>query len=104
VRFAILSLMTDEAPTSVWLFHGVEANFTGAVFTSRERGEEWVAANKLTGMLTRYPVDTGVYDWAIARGLFTPKKDHERSVAFIGCFTSASQGHYHYEDGYSAGV
>jgi hypothetical protein len=50
-------------------------------------------------MLTLYPLDIGVYEWAIARGLFTPKKDKHRTVEFIGGFTTASMEHYHYEHG-----
>jgi hypothetical protein len=95
--------MTDEEIASVWLFHEVEARFTGGVFATRERGEAWIAEHGLSGMLTRYPLDTGVYEWAIARGVFTPTKDHERSVEFIGGFTTASQEHYHYEDGVGHG-
>jgi hypothetical protein len=55
--------------------------------------------NRLTGILTLYPVDIGVYEWAIERGMFTPSKPHEQESAFIGGFTTASQPHHHYEAG-----
>jgi hypothetical protein len=83
----------------VWVFNGVDARFSGGIFTTRERPEGRIAANGLTGMLTLYPLDVGVYEWAIARGLFTPKQDKHRTVEFIGGFTTASMEHYHYEDG-----
>jgi hypothetical protein len=65
----------------------------------RDLAEDWIAQNRLSGVLTLYPVDVGVYEWAIERGLFTPKKEHESEPKFIGSFTTASQEHYHYEDG-----
>jgi hypothetical protein len=84
---------------NVWVFNSGGGRFAGGIFTSREAAEAWIAANRLTGVLTLYPTDTGVYDWAIRQGLFTPTKDHESTPEFIGSFTTASQDHYHYEDG-----
>jgi len=49
--------------------------------------------------LTLYPLDTGVYEWAIARGWFTPKREEHSSPQFIGGLTTASMSHNHYEDG-----
>jgi hypothetical protein len=90
--------MTDE-PTGVWVFNAVDSRFSGGIFTTRERGEAWIAANGVTGMLTHYPLDVGVYEWAIENGLFTPKKDKHRTKEFIAGFTTGSMEHYHYEDG-----
>lgn len=50
-------------------------------------------------MLTLYPLDVGVYDWAIDMGLFAPKGERESTSAFIGSFTTASMEHSHYVDG-----
>ena len=55
--------------------------------------------NKLTGVLTKYPIDIGVYDWAIEHDLFIPKEDKHKHPSFIGSFTSASMDHYHFLDG-----
>jgi hypothetical protein len=90
--------MTDLTP-GVWVFNAVDARFSGGIFTTRELGEAWIAANGLTGMLTRYPLDVGVYEWAIETGLFTPKQDKHRTTEFIAGFTTASMEHYHYENG-----
>ena len=54
---------------------------------------------RCSGVLTLYPIDVGVYEWAIEKGLFTPKKPHETEAEFIASFTTASQPHHHYEDG-----
>jgi hypothetical protein len=84
--------------TGVWVFNAVDSRFSGGIFTTRERGEHWIAENGLTGMLTHYPLDVGVYDWAIEHGLFTPRKDKHRTKEFIAGFTTASMEHYHYEN------
>ena len=83
----------------VWVFCGPSAQFPSGVFSSKENAEEWIAKHSLTGTLTVYPIDTGVYDWAIQKGFFNPKEDKHRTPKFIQQFSSASQEHYHYEDG-----
>lgn len=83
----------------IWIFHGINGRFSSGVFTTREKAEEWITANKLTGVLTAYPQDKGVYDWAIESGVFNPVKEEHCTPEFIGKFTSASQEHYHYENG-----
>jgi hypothetical protein len=82
----------------VWVFNG-SGRFPSAVFRALEDAEKWIAANRLTGTLTAYPLDTGAYDWAVSKGYFTPKRDDQKGPEFIGAFSSASQEHYHYTDG-----
>ncbi|WP_189642153.1 DUF7710 domain-containing protein [Deinococcus piscis] len=81
---------------SVWVFHGQGARFASGVFTSKDLAEVWIRKHKLEGVLIEYPLDTGVYDWVVKRGSFTPAKEHHKSPEFIGRFTSASQQHEHY--------
>ncbi len=83
-----------------WIFTGPKAQFPSGVFTGREAAERWIQQHHLSGTLTAYPLDVGVYDWAVARGHFAPKRDDQRSPEFIQRFTSATQEHYHYEDGH----
>ncbi len=83
----------------VWVFNGAGARFASAVFSTREAAEEWIARHSLAGILTKYPVDIAVYDWAVANGAFNPKKEEHSQAEFIGKFTTASQEHCHYEDG-----
>jgi len=93
----------EDIPGGVWVFQNIlTGRFAGGLFTSREKAEAWIEMNRLSGVLTLYPIDTGVYEWAIEAGLFSPKKPHESESAFIGGFTTASQPHYHYEEGRSA--
>jgi hypothetical protein len=84
----------------VWVFNGGGA-FPSGVFTDLEIAEAWISANRLTGILTAYPLDIGVYDWAVGGGYFTPKRDDQKSPEFIGRFSSGALEHYHYEDGVS---
>jgi len=83
---------------AVWVFNG-GGTFPAGVFTTRERAEAWIADRRLSGTLTKYPVDVSVYDWAIAAGLFRPARPDQSAPEFVGRFSSASQEHYHFADG-----
>ncbi len=89
--------------STVWVFNGAKARFASAVFSSKELAVGWITKNRLSGVLTRYPLDMSAYEWALARGHFTPSREDQRTPEFIGKFTSASQEHYHYEDGIQGG-
>lgn len=78
---------------------GDRAHWPSGVFSSREAAVQWITERHLTGMITEYPVDVGVYDWAVARGLFCPSEPQHSSPEFIGGFTTAAQGHGHFTDG-----
>jgi 3-isopropylmalate/(R)-2-methylmalate dehydratase small subunit len=88
---------------SIWVFNGERSSFPSGVFSTRDAAEAWIARHRLTGTLTRYPLDTGVYDWAVSRGHFRPAREHQRSPEFIARFSSASQDHEHFEHGRVAG-
>jgi hypothetical protein len=88
---------------TVWVFNG-GGNFPSAVFSTRARAESWIAEHRLTGCLTKYPVDVGVYEWAIACGAFKPNRPDHSEPRFIGRFSSASLEHYHYTDGVDAAL
>ncbi len=83
----------------IWVFHGVNGKFSSGVFSSRANAEKWIALHKLSGILTAYPLDEGVYDWCLAKGYFKPQQEKHRKPQFIQAFSSASQEHYHYEAG-----
>ena len=89
--------MADDA--SVWIFSGAGGRFASGVFSEKDAAVNWIEKWKLSGTLTKYPVDVGVYDWAIARGIFDVKKESERSAEYIQRFTSAGQEHCHFENG-----
>lgn len=84
---------------SVWIFLGDGARWPSGVFSSRETAVRWIAEHHLTGMITEYPVDVGVYEWAVDAGAFRPGKPQHSSSGFIGGFTTAAQEHRHFTDG-----
>lgn len=84
---------------SVWVFSGENSNSPSAVFENKDLAFSWILKHKLTGILTQYPLNEGVYDWAIDNQFFEPSKETEFSPEFIQNFTCASQDHYHFENG-----
>ena len=82
----------------IWVFHGAGGRFSSGVFESKKLAESWISNNKLQGVLTKYPVNKGVYDWAIEKGYFKAKKEEHSTPGFMQKFTTGSQEHYHYED------
>lgn len=90
--------MTDGL-AHVWIFCGAGARLPSGAFRSRSSAEEWIHRHRLTGVLTKYPLDEGAYDWAVREGFFQPKRAEHSSATFVQGFSSASQEHYHYLDG-----
>lgn len=86
----------------VWVFNGVGGQFPAGVFSDLQKAEAWIARHRLSGTVTLYHVDRGVYDWSIENGLFTPKKPHHSTPEFIGRF-AGGQEHHHYENGLRQG-
>jgi hypothetical protein len=91
--------MTAPDEAGVWVFNGDGGSFPAAVFTAIEKADRWIARRKLSGTLTWYPLDTGVYEWVIEQGRWVPSKDYQKTPEFIQSFSSAYTGHYHYENG-----
>lgn len=84
---------------NVWIFTGVNGRFPSAVFYSFDDAKKWIFDNKLSGMLTEYPVGISVYEWAINNGNFKIKSERDESPEFIQKFSSAGQNHFHFERG-----
>jgi hypothetical protein len=87
----------------VWVFNGSSARFPSGVFSDLEAAKGWISRNRLTGVLTAYPMNEGVFDWAIANDCtnLSPAKVQVKASDpnFVGSFTSASQEHFHFEAG-----
>jgi hypothetical protein len=84
---------------AVWVFNGEGGTFPAGVFSTREGAEAWIAEHRLSGCLTRYPVDVPLYEWAKANGYLEPRYPSNREPTFIQRFSSAYLEHYHYEAG-----
>jgi len=86
----------------IWVFTG-SGRIPGGIFTNIERAETWIRRHGLTGVLTACPVDEGCFDWAIRCNVtnLNPEKLAARQfdAEFIGSFSTASQEHFHYENG-----
>lgn len=78
----------------IWIFNGPRSSLPGGVFSSREVAEGEISEHRLSGVLTRYPIDKWVSEWAVERGFI-----EANSIRDMGRFTCAQQEHYHYEDG-----
>ena len=72
------------------------------MFFNLELAEKWIKEKGVSGLLTAYPVNTGVYDWAIQKDFFRPKYPSQKSPEFIQGFNSAYLEHYHYKNGKQA--
>ena len=84
----------------IWLFHAEGGRFAGGAFTTREKAEAWIAARRLSGVLTAYPVDEGCFDWAHRVGAVTGRaRDRGDDPKFVGSFATAVQDHFHYTNG-----
>lgn len=83
---------------AVWVFNG-DGSFPSAVFSELEIAEEWIRRNAVSGTLTQYPLNIGIYEWTIANGFIKPKREAQTIPSFIAGFSSAYQEHYHYENG-----
>lgn len=80
-----------------WVFQGEASSHASAIYTDFETAVKWILDARLSGVLTEYPVDEGVYDWAVSHDYYRRKGDDEPS--FVGSFTSANQRHIHFEGG-----
>jgi hypothetical protein len=86
-------------PESVWVFNGARSTFPSGVFKNKGMADDWIRKHSLTGTLTQYPLDVGMYEFAIEASRFSPKKPHHTTSEFIGQFSGGGLDHFHYEDG-----
>lgn len=84
---------------SIFVFMGESARFPAGAFMDFEIAKEWIEKYALNGVLTKMPIDIGIYDWAISMEYFEPKKEHQEEAKFIQKFSSASLDHWHFENG-----
>ena len=85
--------MSDELD-EVWVFNANDAALPSACFSSKEKAEAWIAKIRATGILTKMPMNSSVYDWAIESGKFSPKGPHQTGPKYQAKFTSAALEHY----------
>lgn len=91
--------MTISECAFVWVFCGENARFPSGVFMDLAVARTWIEENGLSGLLTRYPVGVGVFDWAVQNGHFEPRSRKHSTAVFKQRFTTAALEHFHFEDG-----
>jgi hypothetical protein len=84
--------------SDVWIFCGTGGTLPSGVFADRDSAQVWIRTHSLSGMLTRFPVGEGLYEWAVRTAAFRQDAGAGRFVD-VGSFTSALLEHHHYEDG-----
>lgn len=80
----------------LWIFNGnlrVGVELPSGVFLRKQKAQKWIEELGIEGVLTPYPVDISVYDWAIQNQFFTPQLSEDSSPAFIAKFIFT----YHYQ-------
>ena len=82
----------------VWLFQAVPGAGAGGVFRSLESASAWILRHRLTGLLTQYPLDYGVFDYIVEKGWIKRTKPHLDTPEFMGGYCG-NLHHYHCEDG-----
>lgn len=86
----------------VWVFTG-HRQVPSGIFSTIERAETWIRIHGLTGALTAFPMDEGCFDWAVRCGITNLKVEklavRQLDAEFTGNFCTASQEHFHYENG-----
>lgn len=89
--------MGADRDNFLFVFHGEGAKFASGVYDSLEGAKRSIASHKMSGILTCYPVNETAYDYAVRNEFFQPKPT--QSESFVQRFTSASQEHYHFQNG-----
>lgn len=84
----------------IWIFKGSgKAEFPSAVFSTKSNAIKWISENELTGVLTKYPVDIPLFEWALENGCFKPENELQKNAKTVENFNSAYLEHYHFEKG-----
>ena len=83
----------------IYVFNGNNSVFPSGLFAEYELAVNWIKSNKLSGVLNVYPVNIGLYDWAIENNFLEIKNENQKTPNFIGRFTCASVEHYHFDNG-----
>ena len=87
----------SQADNRIWVFQGSGSRNVSACFSGKENAERWIQQYVLSGLLTAYPIDQPVYDWAVQSQIIRSTKDEQQTAQFIQNFSSAHLEHYHYE-------
>ena len=80
----------------IWLIQSSENLNVIGCFMRKHEAETYIFENNLKCMLTKYPINMSVYDWAIQNNFWQPKNDLQKNSKFRAKFNSAYLEHDHY--------
>ena len=83
----------------IWIFLGENSKMPCACFDSLDSARLIIQEQRLSGLLTLYPINELVFTWAVKNEFFKPKRPEHFLPKFVSAFTSAAQPHFHFEDG-----
>ena len=76
---------TRSIPKRIWVFQGDRGRGIGAVFGDLDGARSWIQRHRLDGSLSEYPMNTGLYDWALDQGNHQAPADGD-TASFIANF------------------
>jgi hypothetical protein len=88
-----------ENLSNVFVFNAVDSAFPLGIFSTSQKAISFITTNKLSGTLTKYPIDMDIYHWTITNGFLKIKSEYQKSPKFIEKFSSAYLEHWHIENG-----
>lgn len=91
--------MAVQIALGIWVFQGEKSAFANGVFSSLEVAEAVIRKHQLSGILTRYEVDSLVWDWVQTNDFWKPKEDRHFTPEFKQRFSSAYSKHHHFVNG-----
>jgi hypothetical protein len=86
-----------DQETTMWIFHGEKARYASGLFATAREGLAWLAANRVSGVLTEYAVGS-TYDVAVRDGRFRPSRPHHGTPEHVAAFSPGLR-HFHVIDG-----
>jgi len=90
--------MTNSASKFIWVFVGNGGPFPSAVFSSKQRADDWIGSKGLFGVFTLYELDVPAIERSLALGTFRPRPGEPLTADKIGRF-AGGEAHWHYENG-----
>lgn len=81
----------------VWIFLGAGGWMPSGVFSDYYSAVDWIIKYSLSGYLGKFPVDIGVFDWAIQKEIHVPSEDDR--IEIFGMETVPYERYYQGEKG-----
>lgn len=84
---------------TVRIFHGDGVRYASAVFQTEPEALSWAKNQRVSGLLTEYPVGDGSFHIALKQQMFKPSKPHHGTPEHVASFSPGWTRHIHLIDG-----